>query len=149
MSERTGRNGSNPWKITTLALVIGLPALVLGAAVIANLSEDSGQEAPPAVSSASPSPDAIDDCNQYAAAVREGKDLGRIAKDALIGAAAGAGVGAAGGAIVDGGSGAGKGAGVGAVVGAAAGTAYGLNEENRKSEEARRAYRECMAKRGY
>jgi hypothetical protein len=57
-------------------------------------------------------------------------------------------VGAASGAIADGGKGAGKGAGIGAIVGATAGALYGLNEENKKSERAQAAYRECVARQG-
>lgn len=90
-------------------------------------------------------PAVVENCNQYAAAARDNM---RIVKDGAIGGAVGAGVGAAGGAIADGGSGAGKGAGIGAVVGVVGGALYGLNEENKKSERARAAYAECVARRG-
>lgn len=90
---------------------------------------------------ARPAPEVIENCNQYAAAER---DNVRIMKDGAIGAA----LGAAGGAIADGGSGAGKGAGIGAVVGVVGGAVYGLTEENKKSERAREAYSECIARRG-
>lgn len=94
---------------------------------------------------ARPAPQVIQDCNQYAA---EARDNMRILKDGAIGGAVGAGVGAAGGAIADGGSGAGKGAGIGAVVGVVGGALYGLNEENKKSDRAREAYAQCVARRG-
>ena len=89
----------------------------------------------------------IEDCNAYAAQAR--RDTGRIVKDGVVGGAVGAGVGAAGGAVVDRHHSVGRGAGIGALVGAAVGTLHGLNEENRKSEQARAAYAECMARNGY
>ncbi len=89
----------------------------------------------------------IEDCNHYAAQAT--RDTGRIAKDGLVGGAVGVGVGAASGAIADGSKGAGKGAGIGAILGATAGALYGLNEENQRTEAARAAYAECMARRGY
>ncbi|HKC52184.1 MAG TPA: hypothetical protein VKF60_15425 [Myxococcota bacterium] len=89
----------------------------------------------------------VEDCNQYAALAR--RDTGRIVRDGAVGGAVGAGVGAAGGAIADGGKGAGKGAGIGALVGATIGALRGLNEENQKSEAARTAYADCLARRGY
>ena len=92
-----------------------------------------------------PSRAIVEDCNRYAAEKRDGM---RIAKNGAIGGVVGAGVGAAGGAIADGGKGAGKGAGIGALVGITAGALYGLNEENRKSDAAREAYAECIARRG-
>ena len=92
-----------------------------------------------------PSPAIVEDCNRYAAQKRDNM---RIAKNGAIGAVVGAGVGAAGGAIADGGDGAGKGAGIGALVGVTAGALYGLNEENRKSDDARAAYSECIARGG-
>lgn len=87
----------------------------------------------------------VEDCNAYAAGARDNM---RIVKNGAIGGALGAGVGAAGGAIADGDDGIGKGAGIGALVGAAAGALYGLNEENRKSEAARAAYADCIARGG-
>jgi uncharacterized protein YcfJ len=141
----------NPWKTAVLAATGTALVLGLGAA-IANLS--NRDERRPAAASA-PAPRAaaaapravVEDCNQYAMQAR--RDTGRIVRDGVVGGAVGAGVGAAGGAIADGGSGAGKGAGIGAIAGAAAGTLYGLNDENRKSEAARTAYQQCMARRGY
>ena len=89
----------------------------------------------------------VEDCNRYAANAQ--RDTGRIVRDGAIGGAVGAGVGAAGGAIADGGNGAGKGAGIGALVGATVGALRGLSEENQKSETARQAYADCLARRGY
>ena len=89
----------------------------------------------------------IEDCNRYAAQAK--RDTGRIAKDGLVGGAVGVGVGAASGAVAGGSKGAGKGAGIGAILGATAGALYGLNEENQRTEAARAAYSECMARRGY
>jgi len=97
------------------------------------------------VDSASRSPAIVEDCNRYAAQARDGA---RIAKNGAIGGVVGAGVGAAGGAIADGGKGAGKGAGIGALVGITAGALYGLNEENRRSDAAREAYADCIARGG-
>ena len=136
---------SNPWKYAFIAAAIGIPATVLAFAGGARLLRTE-----PAAKSAvaveyRPSPEAIENCNLYAA---EARDNMRIAKNGLVGGAVGAGVGAAGGAIADGGKGAGKGAGIGAIVGLTAGALYGLNEENQKSERAQEAYRECIARRG-
>jgi len=143
-------NRSNPWKWSFIAAVIGVPLAVLAVAGGARLLQSEPEaEAREARSSAravaAPAPRVIEDCNQYAAAARNNM---RIVKDGAIGGAVGAGVGAAGGAIADGGSGAGKGAGIGAVVGVVGGALYGLNEENKKSERAREAYAECVARRG-
>jgi hypothetical protein len=145
----------NAWK--TAALAATGTALLLGVGVtVANLARHADEavedavEAPagPALSSAQGVPVAfIERCNQHAAQAR--RDPSRILRDGVVGGALGAGVGAAGGAIADGGDGAGKGAGIGALVGAAAGTLYGLNEENRKSEQAMSAYQQCMARHGY
>ena len=152
------RPGGNSWK--TAALAATGTALLLGVGVaVANLSQrgDAASEesvrATPAVSaapnaSAARAPaDVVEQCNAYAAQAR--RDPNRILRDGVVGGAVGAGVGAAGGAIADGGDGAGKGAGIGALVGAAAGTLFGLNEENRKSEQGLAAYQQCMARRGY
>jgi hypothetical protein len=146
---------TNPWKIA--AFVIGLAAVQLAVGVIVASRIDNADEQPAARSSAAQGAPArtatsapqrvVEDCNAYAAAAE--RDKTRILRDAVVGGAAGAGVGAAGGAIADGGEGAGKGAGIGAIVGATAGTLYGLNEENKKSEAARTAYQQCMARRGY
>jgi len=138
---------ANPWKWIVIAAVIGVPLLVLafaGGARLLQRDPEADARAPgqAAVRSA---PEVVEDCNRYAAAARDNM---RIAKDGAIGGAVGAGVGAAGGAIADGGKGAGKGAGIGAVVGVVGGALYGLTEENQKSERAREAYAECMARRG-
>lgn len=162
------REGTHPWRIAPLAIAIGLPLLALG--LVAVKLVDGGEEpsaveettaaAPTRVASAPPSgggaPDRdratpsvalVEQCNRYAAEAQ--RDHARVLRDGVLGGALGAGVGAAGGAVADGGDGAGKGAGIGAIVGATAGALYGLNEENRRSEQAMAAYRECMARRGY
>jgi hypothetical protein len=150
MENRNSRWQNNPWKWSFIALVIGVPVAALAIAGGARLlqSEPEQEAAAQARSAprvaARPAPQVVEDCNRYAAE----RDNMRILKDGAIGGAVGAGVGAAGGAIADGGSGAGKGAGVGAVVGAVGGALYGLNEENKKSESARQAYAECVARRG-
>lgn len=135
---------SNPWKWSFIAAAVGIPLTVLAFAGSAWLLQ-SEPEAEAAAAAARPAAAVIENCNQYAAAARDNM---RIVKDGAIGGAVGAGVGAAGGAIADGGSGAGKGAGIGAVVGVVSGAFYGLNEENKKSERAREAYAECIARRG-
>ena len=144
----------NPWKTSVLAATA--TALVLGLGVaLANLAHrDEGEPAhhptaasAPASRTAAAPRAVVEDCNQYATEAR--RDTGKIVRDGVVGGALGAGVGAAGGAIAGGGSGAGKGAGIGAIAGVAAGTLYGLNDENRKSEAARTAYQQCMARRGY
>jgi hypothetical protein len=149
MARRSTSAQENPWKIATIGLGLGLALLVITGIVMARGdTDDAGDQSGPAPAvAARPAPRDVEDCNRYAAGT--GRDTGRIVKDALIGGAVGAGVGAASGAIVDGGDAAGEGAGVGGLVGVAAGTLYGLHEENRKSEAAQRAYRECMARRGY
>lgn len=152
--EMTLEKGS--WKIAALAstgtaLLIGVGVAVANLSPSGDEAHDAAQRAAPAAAAA-PSParapaDAVEQCNAYAAEAR--RDPNRILRDGVVGGAVGAGVGAAGGAIADGGDGAGKGAGIGALVGAAAGTLFGLNEENRKSEQGMAAYRQCMARRGY
>lgn len=153
----TTNPAANPWK--AIAIVIAIGAVLLAVGVILASRDDRPE--PPAASApvarsapaqervaAAGAPAAvIEDCNAYAAQVR--RDKTRILRDAVVGGAAGAGVGAAGGAIADGGEGAGKGAGIGAIVGATAGTLFGLDEENERSEQARAAYQQCMARRGY
>lgn len=138
---------NNPWKWSLIAAVIGVPLTVLafagGARLLRSEAESEKRDSSAAVSR--PAPALVENCNQYAAAERDNL---RIAKNGAVGAAVGAGVGAAGGAIADGGSGAGKGAGIGAVVGVVSGALYGLTEENKKSERAREAYSECIARRG-
>ena len=123
-----------------IAAAIGIPALGIA---YAGGSRMLGASAP--TESASRSPALVEDCNRFAARARD--DM-RIVKNGAVGGVVGAGVGAAGGAIADGGKGAGKGAGIGALVGITAGALYGLNEENRKSDAAREAYAECIARGG-
>ena len=144
---------NNPWKTAVIATSIGVAAFgLLGLAFAggSRVFRDSQTEVQSPARSAAraeprPSPTIVENCNVYAAGAR---DNVRIAKNGAVGAVAGAGVGAAGGAIVDGGKGVGKGAGIGALVGATAGALYGLNEENKKSEAARAAYAECVARGG-
>ena len=144
---------SNPWRTAVLAIaVLVCTFLAIGAGAIAlrklgPLTHSSVSSARAARPLANPAPAAIEDCNQYAEQAK--RDTGRIVKNGVIGGAVGAGAGAAGGAIAKGGEGAGKGAGIGAIVGGVVGTLYGLNEENKKSEAARAAYSQCMARRGY
>lgn len=165
------QRGWNPWKLTAIGMaVVVVTALVTGL-VVANwtggerdraaerpASKMAEQPAHPArVSSAvaaTPSKNAIEACNRYAAADagarKETKDKTvEVVKDGAIGAALGAAVGAAGGAIADGGKGAGKGAAIGGLVGAGAGSLYGLNENKKSDEKYRAAYSSCMRSRGY
>jgi hypothetical protein len=150
----------NAWKAAVLAavgtmLLIGVGVAVANIALDANHEEEEARRsasapaasAPVQVARSSAPAAVVEDCNQYAAQAR--RDTGRIVRDGVVGGAVGAGVGAAGGAIADGGEGAGKGAGIGAIVGGVAGTLYGLNEENRESDQATAAYQQCMARRGY
>ena len=143
------------WKAAVLA-AIGTMLLIGVGVAVANIALDASEEkeearreatAPTQVARAAAPRAVVEDCNQYAAQQR--RDTGRIVRDGVVGGAVGAGVGAAGGAIADGGEGAGKGAGIGAIVGGVAGTLYGLNQENRKSDQATAAYQQCMARRGY
>jgi uncharacterized protein YcfJ len=138
---------SNPWKWSFVAAVIGLPLTGLAIAGGAGLlkGEPAAESRSSSQAVARPAAAVIEDCNRYAAEARDNK---RIVKDGAIGAVVGAGVGAAGGAIADGKDGAGKGAGIGAVVGVVSGAIYGLTEENKKSESAREAYSDCIARRG-
>ena len=144
---------SNPWRTAVLAIaVLVVASLAIGAGAVAlrklaPLTHSRVSTARAARPVASPAPAVVDDCNRYADQAQ--RDTGRIVKNGVIGGAVGAGAGAAGGAIADGGKGAGKGAGIGAIVGGAIGTLYGLNEENKKSDAARAAYADCMARRGY
>jgi hypothetical protein len=153
-SDRSSVRESNPWRTAVIGGVVAALFFIATGSVIAYLQDDetaslpstSDAQSTPDVAAAPPS-SAVEDCNRHAAEAR--RDAGEIAKDGLVGGAIGAGVGAAGGAIAKGGEGAGKGAGIGALVGAVGGTLYGLNEENRRSEAAATAYRECMDRRGY
>ena len=138
----------NPWRTGVLITAMLIAALAIGGAVVAGLRHVASPKSAGHVErSAAVQSRAIEDCNAPAAQAR--RDTGRIVKDGAIGGAVGAGVGAAGGAVVDRHHSVGRGAGIGALVGAAAGTLYGLNEENKKSEQARAAYAECMARNGY
>jgi len=164
MSEPQGTRSSenNPWKTALIAGGAAALIFIATGAVFAYLQDDDIEEpAEIAAEAAAPRPAAapapqvasappasiVEDCNRYAAAADRNEM--EIAKDGLLGGAIGAGIGAAGGAIAKGGKGAGKGAGIGAIVGAAGGTLYGLNQENQRTEGARYAYQECMARRGY
>jgi len=148
MSEVRTTSERNPWKTGVIVGGVAL-AVLLGGGLVSGLIADlgGGETEETQETQAGPPPALIEDCNRYAAATS--RDGGRILRDGVIGGALGAGVGAAGGAIADGGDGAGKGAGIGALLGAAAGTLHGMSEENRKTEAARNAYRDCMARRGY
>jgi hypothetical protein len=144
--EIVSRSAPNPWRSGVLIAAALIGVLGIVGAVFAGIryvTAERGQEEAKAATRAT----AIEDCNRHAAGVA--RDTGRIVKDGVVGGAIGAGVGAAGGAIVDGDDGIGKGAGLGALLGATAGTLHGLNEENRKSEQARAAYAACMARNGY
>jgi len=140
----TALNESNPWRTGVLAT--GGILIVLAAAIAIAGAIDGG-ESDDEAATAQPSQAVVEDCNRYAA--EASRDTERVVKNGVVGGAIGAGLGAASGAIADGGEGAGKGAGIGALAGAAAGTLYGLNEENRRTDAARAAYRECMARQGY
>lgn len=160
--ERRPTPNSNPWKWTTLGILVLATALVAGVVtanyisnrqpgpdVAADLPKAAPprQEAPERHASTRPSAADIEDCNRYATSMRD--KTTETLKDAVIGGAVGAGVGAAGGAIAGGGKGAGKGAGIGAIVGATAGTLYGLNKANQNDARAAEAYSACMRRRGY
>jgi hypothetical protein len=161
--EPKSSNPPNAWKTAVIAGAIGVAAFGLlglafagGSGVFGNSGDDEVEIAAPArdrdeprvrepSARVTPAPAVIENCNVYAARERDNME---IAKKGGIGAVVGAGVGAAGGAIADGGKGAGKGAGIGAIVGLTAGALYGLNEENNKSEAARAAYADCIARGG-
>jgi hypothetical protein len=138
----------NPWRtgVLSAAVLVGVVGLV--GAVVAGIRYASDERADRvAAESVARRSAAIADCNRFAA--QTARDTGKIVKHGVVGGAIGAGVGAAGGAIVDGDDGIGKGAGLGALLGATAGTLHGLSEENRRSEQARAAYADCMARNGY
>jgi YmgG-like glycine-zipper protein len=145
------RQPGNPWRTGVLLTVVLIAVLGIAGAVVAGFAHVSGRssrgEVVPAAAARPSRALSESECNQYA--VETSRDTGRIVKDGVVGGAVGAGVGAAGGAIVDRHHSVGKGAGIGALVGAAAGTLHGLSAENRKSEEAKAAYGECMARHGY
>jgi uncharacterized protein YcfJ len=144
--ERLEREGMNPWKLATLAIVGGLAGAIASGIVVASVRDANPSLETVAVETAAVEvqQQRREDCSRYAAGTHT--DAKRVVKTGLVGTVIGAGVGAAGGAIVDGGNGAGKGAGVGALVGAAGGTVYGLNEESKKKDAAHRAYEACLAR---
>ncbi len=171
-------DGWNPWKITTIAMLLMLATALVTGSVVANwkgggertaagTSKDPARPstrpatpAPPAPRAAAtpvtrpqravPPPDVVEACNRHASAQAGERDKTMdTVKNVAVGAVVGAAVGAAGGAIADGGKGAGKGAGVGGVLGAGAGTLYGLNENRKHDERYRDAYAGCLRARGY
>ena len=169
----------NPWKLTTMGLILSIIVAVVTGLVVANWTASGRGEppavtqsrppaaparpasAPPAVASApkaqapAPAPrvptrGTIEACNEHATSQVGSRDKTvEVVKDGVIGAVAGAAVGAAGGAIAGGGKGAGTGAAIGGLVGAGGGTLYGLNENRRHDERYRDAYASCMRTRGY
>ena len=151
----------NPWKATTLAILLMLATALVTGIVVANWTGGAREHlatAPPAAKRAVtaqaappvPTQAVVEGCNRYAASQVGPRDKTmETVKDGAIGAAVGAAVGAAGGAIADRGKGAGKGAAIGGVLGAGAGTLYGLNENKKHDERYRDAYAGCMRSRGY
>jgi hypothetical protein len=169
----------NPWKVTTLGLVLVMvTALITGVVVarwsgerraeVATSPTEPGTSAPAAsvrtaaatppvapaahvVAASGPPPQsAIEACNRRAAEQSGARDkTWDTAKDAGVGAVGGAAIGALGGAIAGGGKGAGKGAAIGGLVGAGGGTLYGLNENKKHDERYRAAYAACMHAHGY
>ena len=160
----------NPWKLTTVVLLLVLATALVTGIVVANWTGGERKAAieqpketphaartaaqppgvPATVRPAVPTQDVVDACNRYASVqVGERDKTTDTVKDAAVGAVVGAAVGAAGGAIAGGGKGAGKGAGIGGVLGAGAGTIYGLNENKKHDENYRAAYASCLRSRGY
>lgn len=163
----------NPWKLTTMVLLLVLATALVTGIVVANwtggekkAAVEPPSETPRAVRTAAqpvvpapppaparpavPTQDVVDACNRFAAAqVGERDKTTDTIKDTAVGAVVGAAVGAAGGAMAGGGKGAGKGAGIGGVLGAGAGTLYGLNENKKHDENYRTAYASCLRSRGY
>ena len=139
--ERLEREGRNPWRLATFAILAALAAVIVSGIVVASV-RDAGSETETAAIETEQQH--REDCSRYAGATHT--DAKRVVKNGLVGTVVGAGVGAAGGAIIDGGEGAGKGAGVGALIGATGGTVYGLNEESKKKDASRRAYEACLAR---
>jgi uncharacterized protein YcfJ len=154
----------NPWKLTTIGLVIvgltaGVTAYVMGGknaaedpspgqSSAAHLTPAKTQHKATPVQHAQPPESVVLVCNKQAEEQVASKTE-ELAKDAVIGAAITAGVGAAAGAIADGGKGAGKGAAIGGVVGAAGGSLYGLNENKSHDERFSAAYASCLQAKGY
>jgi hypothetical protein len=153
----------NPWKLTTIAVLLVLATALLTGIVVANWTggEKTVVEPPKtapraagrtvgAPAPAAPARDVVDACDRYASTQAGSRDKTlETVKDAAVGAVVGAAAGAAGGAIADGGKGAGKGAGIGGVLGAGAGTLYGLNENRKHDERYREAYAACLRSRGH
>jgi hypothetical protein len=142
--DRMEREGRNPWKLATFAIVSALAGAIASGIVVASVRDADPEPETAVVETQQLQQQHREDCSRYAAATHT--NARRVVKTGLFGTVIGAGVGAAGGAIVDGGNGAGKGAGVGALIGATGGTVYGLNEESKKKEAARRAYAACLAR---
>ena len=144
----------NPWKLTTIGLLLVLATALITALVMANWGANDKPQVPKAATGGTARPAVIptaadiETCNAQAKAQAGDKTI-EVLKDAVIGGAVGAGVGAAGGAIAGGGKGAGKGAAIGGIVGVAGGTLYGLNEANKNDVRYQEAYRQCMRGRGY
>ena len=170
------------WKLTAIGILVVVATAVVTGLVVANRTGSdltAVQATAPAASPSSvaqapatppvtppvtapaprrsgvPSQEAVNSCNQQAAAQagnapRQGTDKAiDVGKDAGIGALGGAAVGAAGGAIAGGGKGAGKGALIGGLVGAGGGTLYGIWDNKKNDERFREAYASCMRARGY
>jgi hypothetical protein len=148
MSTHANLSHSNPWRTAVIATAAVIAVmLAIGAGAFALRKSPSLRAATSIGSARQVHERVVEDCNRYAADTQ--RDTGRIVRDGAVGGAVGAGVGAAGGAIAKGGEGAGKGAGIGALLGATVGALRGLSEENRKTETARAAYADCLARRGY
>jgi len=150
MTTPANLSSANPWRTAVISTAVVLAVmLAIGAGAYAIRKSPTLHAATPTSSTSARQVDrqVVEDCNRYA--VQTQRDTGHIVKDGAIGGAVGAGVGAAGGAIAKGGEGAGKGAGIGALLGAAIGAWRGLSDENQKTEAARTAYADCLARRGY
>ncbi|MDJ0852703.1 MAG: hypothetical protein QNK04_30405 [Myxococcota bacterium] len=154
---------SNPWKITTIALVASVASALATSVFVAGARETDRndtqpeiaveaepgpavrpevQEAPAAPVAKAAAPErSLENCERYRYKTRT--DGGRVVKNGLIGGALGAGLGAAGGAI---GGSAGKGAGIGAAAGAVIGTGYTLHDEHKQKQASRDAYHACLAR---
>jgi hypothetical protein len=145
--------GWNPWKLTTLGLVLVMATALVAGLVVANWSGSSLESEPkrgtpaatrqaspprrakpaslqiaqggPAVP-AVPTQDVVEACNRRATAhVGDHDTTQEVVQDAAIGAV------------------------IGAAMGAAGGTLYGLNENRKNDEKYRAAYASCMRSRGY
>ncbi|MBI2544337.1 MAG: hypothetical protein HYW16_03835 [Candidatus Rokubacteria bacterium] len=127
----------NPWKLTTIGLLLVFATALITALVMANWGGNDKPQAPRASTGGAVRPAVIptvadiEVCNAKAK-TQVGDKTTEVLKDALIGGAVGAGVGAAGGAIAGGGK-----------------TLYGLNEANKNDVRYQEAYRQCMRGRGY